>query len=429
MKLSRINFLVAVFIALLSCDTAGDFEGDFKNYFVKYYGEDGNQEGVDLIVNDDGTLLLLGTTRLPDNSSRILLVKTDYNGEIQWKKTLGGMAEYAADIEPTTDGNFLILSNMYLGKDITTNEDKYDMKVIKVSPDGVKLDSMVFNNNEANDKKWNTQFMRSIKVLSDESGGGFIVTGNSTDESIFLEPLSQPDQEDIITIVFNSDLTYRWKVEATFSEYIGSGVQVFERGGEYYLLGYSDKLDAVNGDLKYESNFNAFRITQTQYAEIAGASFAGSPAEADDEVLYAACEDPFGNGYYEIGTQSDLPQQFGDLYYASRNGNFFLTQQGTVKGITGAFRPSAIAPSFASEGFLILADEQLVTGMVIRLILVNLNNDAQWTLSLGSASHQSTGAAVAELPDGRIVVLGTIGLETQQKMALIKVDTKGQFLN
>jgi hypothetical protein len=425
MKLRRINFLMALFIALLSCDTEGDFKGDFEDYFVKYYGEDGNQEGKDLIVNEDGTLLLLGTSRLPDNSSRILLVKTDYNGNIQWQKKLGGSAENAADIEATGDGNFFILSNIYLGKDLTTNEDRYDMKVIKVSPQGEKLDSMVFNNNEANDKKWNTQFMRSLTVLDD---GGFIVTGNSTDESIFVEPLSQPDQEDIITIVFNADLTYRWKVEATFSEYTGSGVKVFEHGGQYYLLGYSDKLDAVNGDLTYESNFNAFRVTQTQYAEIAGASFAGSPAAADDEVLYAACEDPFGNGYYEIGTQSDLPQQFGDLYYASRNESFFLTQQGTIKGITGAFRPAGVAPAFASDGFLIVADEQVATGMVMRLIKVNLNNDTEWSLSLGSASHQSTGAAVSELPDGRIVVLGTMGLETQRKMALIKVDSNGEFL-
>lgn len=427
MKLQRIKFLVFLFVVMLSCDTGSDFEGDFENYFVKYYGEDGNQEGVDMIVNEEeSTLLLLGTTRLPDNSSRILLVKTNFDGDVLWQKNLGGFSENAADIEPTGDGNFLILSNMYLGKDISTNEDKFDMKILKVSPDGAKLDSMIFNNNEGNDKKWNTQFMRSICSLSD---GGFIVTGNSTDETIFTEPFIDPDQEDIITIVFNQDLSYRWKVEATFAEYIGSGVKVFEKSGEYYLFAYSDKLDGVSDEIGHESNFNVFEITQTQYAVVPPAGFAGSPAKADDEVLRAACLDPFGNGYYEIGTQSDLPQTYGDLYYANRNLDFAVTQQGTVKGITGAFNAAAATPSIKSNGFLIVANELLATGVVMRLINVDLDNNVRWSLPLGSASHQSTAASVAELPNGRIVVLGTIGLETQRKMALIKVDGNGDFLN
>jgi hypothetical protein len=424
MKIPRVNFLLLLLIPFFSCDTKGDFEGDFQNYFVKYYGEDGNQEGVDLIVNSDGTLLLLGTTRSPDNTSRISLTKTDYNGDIIWEKKLGGLSENAADIEPF-EGGFLILSNMFLGKDLTTNEDLFDMKIIKVNADGVKQDSMVFNNNEGNDKKWKTQFLRSITAID----GGFIVTGNSTDETIFAEPFPPPDQEDIITIVFDDQLDYQWKVEATFSEYTGSGVKVFERSGDYYILGYSDKLDAVNSDGIYESNFNALKVTQTQYAEISGANFAGSPLPDDDEVLRAACEDPFGAGYYEIGTSSTLPVVFGDLYFAKRNANFFITQQGTIKGITGTFNAAAVAPSLKSQGFLIVADEQLATGLVIRLINIDLDNNARWSISLGSASNESTGAKVAELPDGHILVLGTMGLETQKKMALIKVNPNGKFIN
>jgi hypothetical protein len=426
MRVPRIDFLLLLFIAFFSCDTKGDFEGDFQNYFVKYYGEDGNQDGVDIVVNNDGTLLLLGTTRLSDNTSRILLVKTDYNGNVIWQKKLGGTSENAADIEPFGNGDFLILSNMFLGRDLTTNEDLFDMKVLRINKDGVPTDSMIFNNNEANDKKWKTQFLRSITALDN---GGFVVTGNSTDETVFPEPIPPPDQEDIITIIFDENLDYLWKVEATFSEYFGSGIKVFERGGEYFLLGYSDKLDAINADDVYESNFNALKVTQTQYAEISGAGFAGSSNEVDDEVLRAACEDPFGAGYFEIGTQSDLPTVYGDLYFAKRNGNFVLTQQGTVKGISGMFNAAAVAPALVSDGFVIVANEQLTAGVVMRVINIDQAGNARWSINLGSASNESTGSSVVELPDGHVLVLGTIGLETQRKMALIKVNPNGEFLN
>jgi hypothetical protein len=52
-----------------------------------------------------------------------------------------------------------------------------------------------------------------------------------------------------------------------------------------------------------------------------------------------------------------------------------------------------------------------------------------WSTTLGSEDEDDTAAAVAELPDGKIVILGTMGLtDNQFKMAFIKVNRTGQFL-
>jgi hypothetical protein len=426
MKLFRIDLLLLGLIAFLSCDSKKDFEGDFKNYFIKYYGEDGTQEGADMIVNADGTMLLLGTTRLPDGDSRILLVKTDGEGKVIWEKKLGETQENAKDIEPTSDGKFLILSNMLLGKDITTNEDIYDFKVLRVSADGNKIDSLVFGNNNGN---WKTQFINSITSLSD---GGFIVTGNSTDEDIFIEPpvtlpTPPPDQEDLLTIAFNNNLSRRWTTTSTPGEYFGAGIKVFERNpGVYYWFSYSDKLsdDQNPPDNDYESNFNVFELSGTGGFTPAG-SYAGT--KGNDEVLKFVCRMP--GGFYEIGTTSDLlVTTAGQLYFAKRTGDLALIEEGTVQGLTGNFIAAAATYS-SSGGLLIAANEVGATGSTIRLIRTDLDNIAEWSVSFGSSSKTSTAAAVAELSDGRILVLGTIELETQKKMALIKVNPKGEFLN
>jgi hypothetical protein len=427
MKLFRIDLLLLLLVPFLSCDTKGDFEGDFTNYFIKYYGEDGAQEGVDLIVNEEeGTLLLLGTTRLPGGSSRILLVKTTADGTILWEKRLGGTAENAKDIEPTDDGNFFILSNMLLGTDLTTNENLYDFKVLKVTPEGNKLDSMVFGNNGG---AWKTQFINSLTPLSD---GGFIVTGNSTDEDIFVEPegtlpTPPPEQEDLVALAFNSDLSFRWTTQSTPGEHFGSGIKVFEKNaGSYSWFSYSDKLsdDQNPSDNTYESNFNVFELTGTGGFIPAG-SYAGG--KIDDEVLKSVCRIP--GGFYEIGTTSKLSvTTSGQLYFAKRTSDLALIEEGPIQGITGNFVAAAVTYS-SSEGLLIAANEMGATGSTIRLIRTDLDNSAEWSVSFGSSSKTNIAATVAELPDGRILVLGTIELETQKKMALIKVNPQGEFLN
>lgn len=426
MKFPKIDLLLLLLIPFLSCDSKGDFEGDFKNYFIKYYGEDGEQEGVDMIVNEDGTLLLLGTTRLPDGDSRILLVKADAEGGIVWLKRLGQSQENARDIEQDINGNFLILSNMLLGKDLTTNEDIYDFKVIRVNPEGNKIDSLVFGNNNGN---WKTQFITSITPLTD---GGFIVTGNSTDENIFTEPpvtlpTPPPDQEDLLSIAFNSDLSWRWTTTSTPGEYFGSGIKVFEKNPtSYSWFSYSDKLsdDQVPPDNTYEANFNVFTLSGTGGFTPAG-SYAGT--KTNDEVLKAVCRMP--GGFYEIGTTSKLSAtNAGQLYFAKRTTDLALIEEGTVQGITGNFVAVAAAYS-SSDGFLIVANDIGATGSTIRLIKTDLSNTAKWSASFGSSSKANKAASVAELSDGRILVLGTIELETQRKMALIKVNPEGAFLN
>jgi hypothetical protein len=437
----RLISILGLFFAFLSCDTKKDFEEDNKDYFIKYYGEDGDQRAIDMVLNADGTIMILANTTVPGSSQRILMIKTDSEGNILWQKKFGSeqdllgreiVSENAQDLEPTADGNFLILSNMYRGVDVTTNEDQYDFKVIKINAEGDSIGGMEFGNNE---QKWSTQFIKSITALSN---GGFIVTGNSTDESIAVDPeLTPPDQEDIFSIAFNSDFkTVAWTtlelgtpVGAT-GEHFGSGIKVFEASPNvYYVFSYSDR--QLKGETDFEANF-----------EVSNFSGNGIPLGLSDnagketswEILSFVCKVPplLGGGYYEFGTSvptATVTSSVGQLYFCKRNDNLSKQSEGTVSDISGQFTAVSVVPSVFSEGFLLLANEKTTAGTTIRLIKTNLNSEAQWSVNMGSFDQNSVGASVSELPDGRILVLGTIDLETQTKIGLMKVNSQGEFLN
>lgn len=445
MSLRRNNYIfLGLLMVLFACDTKQDFEGEFQNYFIKYYGEDGNQDAVDMVVNADGTALLLGNTQVLGRNKRMVLIKVGARGEVLWEKrfgAIGGNDENAQDLEPTADGNFLILSNTLYGTDPSTNDNIYDFKVLRIRGDGSVIDSMYYGRNAG---RWDTQFAYSITALSN---GGFAVTGNSADETIYGDPMSDSDLEDLFAIGFNRDFTRAWTTVEDFAadpddepagtsvgEHIGSGIKVLEKSpSEFYWFTYSDGLRG-GPDTQYESNFNEWVLNDNGLG-LTGASFSGD--DTREERLASAIQVPaaLGGGYYEFGTSAIdngivvNPDAWGDLYYCRRNSTRGLIDEGIVRGLSGSFLAHAVAPAARANGFLLLGHEKTTLGSIIRLTQVDLSSAPRWSVNFGAFDKNSRGAAVAELPDGRILVLGTIELETQRKIALFKLNAQGELLD
>ncbi|HEY3404801.1 MAG TPA: hypothetical protein VGK59_15535 [Ohtaekwangia sp.] len=443
MKLRATNllFILTLLCIAFACDTGGEYTGESEKYFIKYYGEDGEQEAVDFHINDDGTVLILASTVTPSGFKQILLIKVDDKGNILWQKKYGtpNVNEGPQDIEPTVNGGqFLILSNMFLGTDPSTNEGKYDFKVIRIEEDGTKIDSMVFNNNGGD---WETQFMRSITPISN---GGFVTTGNSTDETIFDPDKVPPsvDLEELIILTFNSDYSqYLSQNPVSPGEQFGSGIKIFEDGNDadrFFWFCYLDQKPASHE--AENSNFATFSFGLSGQLEVpppGSESAVFSGVDGTDEILVSVCKVPnsLGGGFYELGTsRSSSTATSGTLYFSRRGPNLTKTSEGFVLNkegnpLGGNLSAVDVAPAKVVEGFLVLANEQTSTGSTIRLTRLTSSSREEWSTNFGSFGRFNSGAKVAELPDGRIFVLGTIALETQKKVALIKVNRNGEFLN
>ncbi len=89
---------------LQKCNSAG------QSLWEKTYGGEKNEIGADILLNPDGTIMILGhTASFGAGLNDIYIVKTDENGNIIWEKTIGGPAnDFARKIKPAANNHFYI---------------------------------------------------------------------------------------------------------------------------------------------------------------------------------------------------------------------------------------------------------------------------------------------------------------------------------
>jgi hypothetical protein len=415
-----------IFLSILvSCDTSKNIDPPYVNYFVKYYGGSGSQRGVDFVTLDNGDLILLGTTENKKN----YIVRTDSEGNILWEKYFG-IEDIGKDLEITADGNYVVLSDNF-----SVATDDSNIKLTKISPaDGSVIDSITYLH-PAND------FGKSITLLKD---GGFIVTGTTENTSTFgADPLNTDlDLGDFFSFKFDSQLdsikVKDWKPIYRFGNKQDVAIKTFQKNNYFYVIGYS------NTNL---SNTNPDKKLGLIYFQLDGTGSEGlnySPgALAEDVSIASVIETPqeLGEGYFAIGTSVN---SIGDsrffvsklrpsLTFTSRTNDVTLYQSFSVKDADRIVAVSAAASLASPSGFLLLANEldpQLGTSD-IWLTKIDQSGLEKWSIRLGSEQESDFAAAVKELPDGKILVLGTMGIgnsNNSTKMALIKLNSQGQLL-
>jgi hypothetical protein len=400
-----------------SCDTDSNIESPDGTHFVKYYGADEDEQGVDLLLLQDGTSILLG--RALTGERRIYLVKIDPAGNILWEKYMGTSSDVAKDIEPTLDGNFVILSNCQ------NPADNIDAKIIKVDSEGEKIDSVVHGSS-------GIENAQSITPLSD---GGFIIAGStefsSTDQQIFHFRCDQ-------NLDFNIPL---WEdyYGGDLSEpiVISQGTKVFEKSPtEFYVFGYSNMKHAGKDPAATEAKINLlYYLLGSGGVVNAKPNFLG---DADLNTTSSAAihvQPGIGGGYFVLGTRYNAGSM--SLHASKLRPSLAFTSVDELLdvqvsvGSTQTFEAvSAAGSQFGGAvGFLLLANEYRLNNHInISLSKIDQSGNVQWYVSLGSEDKDDRAAAVAELPDGRIFVLGTVVLGDQSKMALFKLNSAGQLI-
>jgi hypothetical protein len=417
----RIVLFFFVLAIAFSCDTDNTIKDPSLTHFVKYYGGDGNQLGVDMLVLSDGNLLLLGNSQVSGTKS-IYLVKVDPKGEIIWEKTFEGGNEVAVDIEPTPDGNFVILA------ELEVTAENHDAKLIIVSPDGDEIRSASYGTPSNK-----TETPKSVTPLRN---GGFIVTGVTVADTA-TNPSVNPD-------LYSNIFHYRCDAALVFTnanwyEYYGAtnqvdgAVKTFQDPTDnFYVFGYSDQIIKPQQQGKLTMLYYRIGDGGTADSEVA---ILGDEAQniRTDYVHQVSAE--LGGGYLVVGTTLNS-SGITTLRAARLRDNLefnpvrdeqfdkeIVVLTTSVEAVSGT--TSLVAP----QGFLLLGEELRSSG-TRNLSLTKIDQLGQlvWTVSLGSEEENDEAAAVVETLDGKILVLGTIQLgDNQNKMALFKLNSTGRL--
>jgi hypothetical protein len=416
METIKIRRLISVLCLGLTiataCDTANNVDLPDEHYFMKLYGEDGDQSGVDMVALPDGNFLLLGNSELNDEK-KLDLLKVDPEGQILWQRKYGSITDVAVDIEAIGDGNFVILSSF-------TNplNQSSDVKLMRITPNGDKIDSVMYGTT-AND------FPRSVTPLLD---GGFIVSG-------FSELGENLGFGNIFHYRCTANLVFLDDSNAWISYYgsvgeIDRAIKVFQiEDDRFYVFSYSTQL--YPGKLSKNSNFQYYSINATGTAN--NPAYIGGDTRNLSLSFVCQLSDELAGGFLLLGTEVANGGATDMFVSKLRSDLIFDGIRDDVLGenvFAGTRTQEAVsaAPCLVSPGFLLLSNEKGTSGTNIWLTKIDQSANIQWSVSLGSKGLDDTAAAVRELPDGRILVLGTVVVRANQtKMAFFKLNSNGRL--
>ncbi len=419
-KLEHVLMVLILALGYYACDAPGNVNPVFQQYFIKYYGDDGDQEGSDFVVNADGSIILLGSSTL-GQQRRMYVVKVDAEGNELWKKTFGsGAQEFSQDIEPITHGpdagNFVILSNVQNGN-VVNNREGFDIRLTVINSNGDSLKSVLINP---------LMSQRGFGITPIGDGGYFLAgrtidtdTGNPANASL-QDPSS--DEEDLLIIKLQSDFTYSsFDVSRIGGSYFGSAIKVFQQGSSFLYAGFSDEI--TGAEFNYEKNF-IFRSFVDNPNSVS--TFYTGTASSHEEMA-AIARSPSGI-FMAVGTQTNESGGDRQLFLSAVASNFSAAlKEGTMSGLSGQTEGTAIAPSGAGK-FIVLGNAiNTVGNRDIYISKINFFFEKDFELTFGSPGNNDTGSAVAELPNGDILLLGTMELTSQKKMVLIKLRSNGSF--
>jgi hypothetical protein len=404
-----------LFIMLLSCDTSSTVEPIFDDYFTKYYGEDGEQTGVDLVRNDDGSIVLLGNSFSQTDLISPFIVKTDPQGNVLWQREFINDDETAVDIALVNGGaNVAVLTNVQRA---TTNICMYIL-----GQDGNLVDSLYINNSA-------NQTGRSISQSSDN---GFLITGSKDPNPARNPDLPPPpDEADILLLKVDNAMNEVKDLSPGGGEHIGSGVSTFEinlNNAVYYMVfGYSDRPRKQTTDYQL-----CFQLIASNIDGVPTGLHEYSEDEINEQQTAASTlkiPPALGDGYLVVGTTTSGSSS--DLYLTRFAKP--LNPNAATKSLDGKIplgrRIEGVAAANATpDGYFVIANEVRENNKKdIFLLRVERDGAVNWSRSFGSLEGEDTAGSIEALPDGRIAVVGTIQLETQRKMALIITNGNGGF--
>ncbi len=432
-------------LSIWSCDTATSIDPPENSFFVKYYGDNGNQEGVDAVLNVDGTITLFGTNEV-GGIKQLYFVNIEQNGNVVWESTFdAGKPATAKDLELTSDGRLVVVA------DLLNAPNEHDILIMTLGLDGSLIDSTKTNFIDKSNNRTD-----EIAFSVSQAANGFLVAGSTS--NLDIKPIgtgpTQPDTRDALSLRYFDDLTLydttglnNWRRAlgpGTFDENIRL-IQTFDDPdklpndpSQYVAFGYSN----ANSPNFLQNDF---------YYQILGST--GLPAinriyadfSPSNEILTDIVFMPpqSGNGFLLVGVSKtsnstdifitrlgQFPNPLRPIPFQTLQGSAFQFKKTLAVNLSEFSTDKVSAFPSATSGFLLLANDKSSGIQNFYLTKVDNSGSVVWSnpVIFGGEMDDEVGA-VLELPDGSIGIIGTfaIGQDGEKKMTFIKVNKEGKF--
>lgn len=428
----RVAYLLIalLIIGFTACDTRMNIKDPSKSYFLKYFGGDGNQRAVALITNADGTLYILGNSRAADDSlQKIYLAKASTTGDVIWQRTFNESVETEArGFILTADQKLAVVANRYPSA-VTSFVSLYFFDAGSgAKTSGVAIPSPT-----------NT-YSNTIIQTQDQ---GFLISGNT------LGPDPQnPFKTDTLAWSFrmNNTLATPWNVTYNPGNNFDDAVRSFETSpGLFYIYGNSRVGYQGNLGQKYfgysindPNGLPAGLVSDslTVFTTYSAYDRMTDAFTANGLLLTGSSVDGGGNVFLKVlkMRRADLAGTGNSDYEAQYSIRGPATQSPSLGKIpnTSSATPYVTGCASGQAGYYFLAN---TFSTATNRDIVLLKTDILLTLSAGfpitfGGVGDDTAAAVAELPDGHIMVLGTFQLGNpvnQYKIVLMKLNAQGKL--
>ncbi len=426
MKLLYSIILIGVLSVLASCESSESSPN--SQYFLKFLGNDGDQKGVDFVVNTDGSIVVLGNTRVtPSDDQDIYVTKLNADAKIVWEVILGeSLEDDAKDIELLSDGSLIIVAN----SEVASGNN--DVLLIKLDQNGVETGRVRQGLTESNSAAVRNENAKSITVIAN----GFLVAGSTS--SI---PAPSIDKSDFMHLYFQADLSLKpnWR---NISGYPGEdeAIKVIQKDATtFYVFGSTNKSNSGASAVN-DFNFTVFGLGADGEPGLQGL-YLGSPSQEEKMTGFSdASNQPFP-GYALSGTAQNTVD--GDIYLVKLRSQLnFLTDNNGLKPDVLVERPlglnlgkSALQKSFndspASNTFFVATEKLNGTSLDILLTKLDSRGNKLFEVAFGSKEGDDFSGKVVELSDGRILMLGTMTMggvvDGQKKIALLKLNPQGKL--
>jgi len=391
---TRYIVISSLFLLLFACDNL-DISSNQSETFIKFFGSWNTDIGNDVKEFNDAYLILATGTSNNDNSEIVLLQTNKFgnllNNGTDTLSSMRGGNNIASKLLLTNDGGFIVLGTVE-----DTSKNKTDIYINKF--------------NSAIESEW--EKFRGNDNISNEEGAsikkaaeGYIIAGSTDKEG----------SKDIYLVKIDDAGNEEWTEEYGWSEddYLSDILVINER---YLAVGTTNSLPSSGKDLNnillIEINKNGSTTEIVTYGNLNN-NLGSSIVNADD------------GGYLILGTSFNTAGNNSGIYTVKTEDNIYNIQNTWPK----EYAIDALAQGFdiiKSNGeFVIVGTKELPSGSAAYFLKIDRDGEILAENIYGGYGQKIY--SIEQTSDGSYIMVGSSGLEGNEMICLMKVNSEGEL--